>query len=201
MLIKKEIEIKIQLNDKKEIQQRLQALGWYIKDLIFHKTYLLSTPNEALFEQGIFPRVRVEGNRTIFTIKVKSQKNKADDKNLNYFQRDEYEVEVEDADKIVKMLSILGLTEQLVDEKYRQTWLNEKSEGLSIVIDTLPFGCFLEIEGTKDQIEKTVKQLDLQNEKRITIAYRRVYREYCKKNGIKEERNLIFNGNKYKINL
>lgn len=189
----KEIEIKICLEDKEALQKKLLALSWKAVSTVFHKTYLVSTPNEGLFKKGIYPRVRIEGDKTRFTIKVKPVEQKGvDDREMKFFQREEHEIWVENAEELVKMLAILGLTEVLIDEKYRQTWESEEWANLSVVIDTLPFGCYMEIEGQKEEIDQMIKKLGLEDKERITIAYRRVYQDYCKKMGIKEEKNLVF---------
>lgn len=189
----KEIEIKICLEDKEGLQKKLLTLGWKAVNTVFHKTYLVTTPNEGLFKKGIYPRVRIEGDKTRFTIKVKPVEQKGiDDREMKFFQREEHEIWVEDAEELVRMLAILGLTEVLVDEKYRQTWESEELANLSVVIDTLPFGCYMEIEGQKEEIDQMIKKLGLENKERITIAYRRVYQDYCKKMGIKEEKKLVF---------
>lgn len=192
----KEIEIKIRIDDKKEIQKRLLALGWEIDNLEFQRSFRLSRPDQSLMDKGIFPRTREEGQKSTFTIKVNvGGRVDEGDKERQYFEREEYEIEVEDAKKMADMLSLLGLSNQRILEKYRQTWRKDgktKVRDLSITIDTLPFASFIEFEGPKEEIEEMLKKLELDSEERLTLAYWRVYRQYCRDNDLKEDSNLVF---------
>ncbi len=194
MKANKEIEIKIFLENKKVVQKKLMALGWKINNLEFQKTFRLWKPDHSLAENGIFPRTRKEGVKSTFTVKVNTKGSvNENDKNRKYFERDEYEIEVSDAEKLAHMLSILGLNDQRILEKYRQEWGHSSgAKSLEVMIDTLPFASFLELEGKKNEIEKLLKQLGLVNAERITLAYWRVYKAFCKKYGTKEKQNLIF---------
>lgn len=96
---------------------------------------------------------------------------------------------------MAEILAIIGLTEQRILEKYRQTWIkNNSNNNLKIVIDSLTFGNYIELEGKEKDIENMVKDLKLDKEERITLAYWRVYRKYCEKNSLNEEKNLLFKG-------
>ncbi len=188
--MKKEIEVKIRLENKKETQKRLLELGCSIKGLDFQRQYRIRQESLELFNRGIFPRVRENNTgKGTFTIKVKTSK--VDDSEMAYFERDEYEVEISDGKELAKMLDLLGFSDQQIMEKYRQTW-NVFDSNVDIIIDSLPFGDYLEIEGGKKEIEKMLKNLDLQEFPRETTAYWIVYENYCKKNGLSKKRNLIF---------
>jgi adenylate cyclase class IV len=187
-----EIEIKIKLADKEKVKQKLLSFGWKMKNVVFQQEYRITDVGNSLGEKGIFPRVRKEGEKSVFTIKVKPDgKVNENDKNVRYFKRLEYDIEVEDAKKMAEILSIIGLTEQRILEKYREIWINEEEKELSIVIDSLKFGDYMELEGSEDKIDRMVEKLELANEERITLAYWRVYRKYCEQNNLKEETNLL----------
>jgi len=193
MRANKEVEIKIRLEKKEEIQKKLLSLGWEVEKVNFQREHRITDTNNTLGERGIFPRVRKDGDKTIFTVKVNPEgKVDENDKNRKYFSRLEYDVEVEDADKMVDILAILGLTEQRILEKYRQAWMDSSGKNsLSIVIDSLNFGDYMELEGKEDDIEDMINSLRLEKEERITLAYWRVYRKYCEKNNLKEEKNIL----------
>lgn len=76
-------------------------------------------------------------------------------------------------------------------EKYRQFWVFSDSD-IDLVIDSVPFGDYLEIEGDKDEINRIVNELGLQDEPRVTNAYFVEYAKYCVTNGIEEKQDLIF---------
>lgn len=188
----KEIEIKIRLVDKEKIKKKLLSFGWKMEKIVFQQEYRITDAENTLGEKGIFPRVRKEEGKSVFTIKVNPDgKVNENDKSIRYFNRLEYDIEVEDAKKMAEILSIIGLTEQRILEKYREIWKKDDEKELSIVIDSLKFGDYMELEGSEDKIDKMVERLGLSDEKRITLAYWRVYRKYCEQNNLKEEKNLL----------
>ena len=73
-------------------------------------------------------------------------------------QQREEETVVENADATVAILEALGYKPSLVYEKRRETW---RIHGIELVIDELPFGLFLELEGEEDAILEAERLLDL----------------------------------------
>lgn len=61
----------------------------------------------------------------------------------------EDETMVEDADALAAILDALGYRAALVYEKRRTTWM---VAGVELVVDELPFGLFVEIEGDEQSI-------------------------------------------------
>ena len=74
-------------------------------------------------------------------------------------QREE-ETEVSDAVALASILEALGYRAALVYEKRRATW---RLNGTEVVIDELPFGLFLEIEGEESSILEAEKLLRLED--------------------------------------
>lgn len=70
----------------------------------------------------------------------------------------EYETAVDDAAATEAMIGRLGYRLSLVYEKRRKAWRLADCE---IVFDELPFGHFMEVEGSVDDILATEKLLDL----------------------------------------
>ena len=66
------------------------------------------------------------------------------------------------------ILEALGFTAALVYEKRRQTWRLGKAE---IVIDVLPFGLFMEIEGRVNEIKAVERKLGLKGLKAEHATY------------------------------
>ena len=56
------------------------------------------------------------------------------------------------------ILEALGFTAGLIYEKRRETWILGKTE---IVIDELPFGLFMEIEGAEQEIRRIESELTI----------------------------------------
>jgi predicted adenylyl cyclase CyaB len=73
-------------------------------------------------------------------------------------QQREEETAVGDPEAMEAILEALGYTAAMVYEKRRQTWTLGKAE---IVIDVLPFGLFMEIEGRINEIRAAERKLGL----------------------------------------
>jgi len=95
--------------------------------------------NEFLKEKRALLRLRRIGEKTILTYK------EAGDENLTVKRRIEHETEVADFAAIEKIFIGLGFYEGMVYEKRRKTFRFRQVE---VVLDELPFGLFMEIEGS-----------------------------------------------------
>ncbi len=82
--------------------------------------------------------------------------------------RFEAEVEVSDFESMALILTRLGYTPYMQYEKYRTTY---HLSGAEIVLDEMPYGNFVEIEGNTNQIEALIVQLGLSAAKRLTQSY------------------------------
>ena len=80
----------------------------------------------------------------------------------------ELEVGVDNFDAMDAILNALGFCRCQIYEKWRETWqLGEAT----VCMDTMPFGRFLEIEGSPDPIMQMIHDLGLQWEHRILSSY------------------------------
>ncbi|TAK14814.1 MAG: class IV adenylate cyclase [Anaerolineae bacterium] len=88
--------------------------------------------------------------------------------------RTEIEVQVNDPHSAKRMLEALGFRVSWVYEKYRTTFrLNE----VNVMLDELPFGDFVEIEGPdSDSIFASAGELKLLRECRILESYSQIFR-------------------------
>ena len=97
-------------------------------------------------------RLRRVGGTAFLTYKERFQSSSAIKR-----QRED-ETRVEDADAMVAILNALGYRPSVVYEKRRATWRVADTE---LVIDELPFGLFMEIEGEEKAIIDTESLLGL----------------------------------------
>ena len=109
---------------------------------------------------GGIVRVRKTQDRSLLTFKRRIE-NQSDVK-----RQIEYETEISDADAADKIIRELGLHPKLVYEKRRKTWRLRNTE---IVLDELPFGLFMEIEGSITAIKEAemllaIEDLDTEHE-------------------------------------
>lgn len=82
--------------------------------------------------------------------------------------RREDETRVEDAEALDAILGALGFVPTLVYEKRRETWQVADAE---VVVDELPFGLFLEIEGEESDIIGVERLLNLSGVEVETATY------------------------------
>jgi predicted adenylyl cyclase CyaB len=165
----KEIEVKFKINKGEKITSKLLKLGGSIDNEYRQTTYGFFSKDSI--KKGIFPRIRVEPGKHVLTVKVRPKKK------TNYFERKEYSLEIDDETNGIKILKLLGFNRVREFTKKRQEW---KFPNVEVYLDILYFGRFLEIEGTKKNIEKMIKRLGFEKRERITKAYLAIEDDYKK---------------------
>jgi adenylate cyclase class 2 len=149
-----EIEKKFILsNDQREqVLENLKELGAkYIRE-DFEENTLYN--GGILDEKRAVLRVRKIADKTVLTYKQRIE-NVA-----NVKQQIEYETIVEKAEEMEKIIESLGFEKTLIYEKRRQTW---HFRAVEIVLDELPFGQYMEIEGSIMAIAEAEMLLDVEN--------------------------------------
>lgn len=181
--MKREIEIKFMIREDKIgfIQKKLKEQGGEFIGKVFEKTLRFDTPNKDLEARGLFLRIKT-GFSNLITLKEKIS-------DKNFKEREEIEFEISNPQKMKIILEKLGFTNIRIMEKYREKWRIKNTE---IVIDILPMGIFLEIEGDKKSIKEMVKVLKLKFKNRITNTYWELWEEFSKRKRI-ESKDIIFN--------
>lgn len=99
-------------------------------------------------------RLRRVGSRALLTYKERFPHASA------VKQQREEETAIDDPSAMALILDALGFKPVLVYEKRRQTWSLGPAE---VVIDELPFGWFMEIEGAEDEIDAAEKTLGIRD--------------------------------------
>ncbi len=101
-------------------------------------------------------------------------------------QQVEHESDIGDPDKVADILNCLGLAPRLLYEKRRRTW---KFCSVEVVLDELPFGLYMEIEGSIEDILTVEKQLGADKLLPESRGYPRLTLKYGKDvNGVFESR-------------
>ena len=145
-----EIEKKYRLTRKQreEVLRRLPKIGARRKGAEFEVNTIYA--GDMLDPGHSVLRLRRIGKRGILTYKERFP-TRSDIKHQS-----EDETRVGDPEAIELILEALGFTPALVYEKRRETWALGKTE---IVIDELPFGLFMEIEGAVQDIREVESKL------------------------------------------
>jgi adenylate cyclase class 2 len=145
-----EIEKKYRLTKKQReaITGRLRKLGAAPGELEFEENTIYRGARLEL--GGCALRLRRVNGRALLTFKER-----VPSKSPIKHQREE-ETEVADANALAAILRSLDFRPALVYEKRRTRWQLGKAE---IAMDELPFGLFMEIEGSEKDIIQVEKQL------------------------------------------
>ena len=119
-------------------------------------------------------RLRRIGSRTILTYKERFTSASS----IKHHREDE--TGVEDPQALADILDALGYKPTLVYEKRRSTWL---LKGTEIVVDELPFGLFVEIEGEENSITEVEQLLHLDEAETEMATYPELARKHGEKRG------------------
>ena len=130
--------------------------------------------NQHLDNSNSVLRVRKVSGRTILTYKERLPTSAA------IKQQIEEETEVTDAAALDAILRALGSEPSLVYEKRRDTWRLGPTE---VVIDELPFGLFMEIEGTEEEIWTAESSLGCTDAEAEHETYPQLAKKYGKRIG------------------
>ena len=166
-----EIEVKFLIEALPAMRQRLVALGAILSTpRTYEENLLFDTPDAQFRQQGRLLRLRRD-RRNRITYKEPTTHNDLDFKIMQ-----EYEVEVSDFAQAHAILAKLGFVQVLRFEKYRETFTYKDAE---IVLDEVPFGTFMEIEGPQEAIRAIVTALGLAFDARLVSSYVDIFDTVC----------------------
>jgi adenylate cyclase class 2 len=166
-----ETEAKFYVRDLSRIKSRLHELGAHLlQKRVLETNIRFDLPGAPLRAEGRVLRLRRDTS-TKFTYKSASTNEQG------VLSREEIEFEVEDFEKAKRFLEALGYQKLVYYEKYRTTYALQPSDGfLHIMLDELPYGNFVEIEGeTVDTIRAVAKQLNLSWEAAVATSYNALF--------------------------
>ena len=128
----------------------------------------------ALDAQDAVLRIRKIGERAVLTYKRRLEKENDVKRQI------EYETLVENPDELENIIENLDFTKRLIYEKRRRTW---RLRGVEVVLDELPFGLFMEIEGSPNAIREAEMILEIEDFPVEHKTYPRLTAELGKRKG------------------
>jgi adenylate cyclase, class 2 len=152
MAIETEKKYRLTKEQYEQIRAALEDFGAEFTGEDFEENTLYG--GDALDEQRAVLRVRRVDAKTVLTYKRRIQNN------LDIKQQIEHETEVKDAAALANIIESLGFAPRLVYEKRRKTWKFRQAE---VVLDELPFGLFMEIEGSITAIAEAEMLLEAED--------------------------------------
>jgi adenylate cyclase class 2 len=162
-----ETEAKFYVRDLGRVKSRLDELAArLIQERILETNIRFDLPGAPLRAQGRVLRLRRDTSAK-FTYKSASTNEQG------VLSREEIEFGVEDFDRAKRFLEALGYEKLVYYEKYRTTY--ELNHTL-IMLDELPYGSFVEIEGaTVDAIRALAYELHLEWDSAIGTSYNALF--------------------------
>jgi adenylate cyclase, class 2 len=155
-----------------ELTAKLGELGAVFLSERFEENYLHR--GGLLDENNAVLRLRKVSDQTFLTYKERIRSE------TEFKHKIEFETLVSDVDAVENMIEKLGYKLSVVYEKHRKTFNLGECE---VVLDELPFGQYMEIEGSKGEILKVEKMLGAQALEPETRGYPRLTTKYGKQVG------------------
>ena len=190
----KETEVKIRIADKKDVRDRLRKLGFRLQHpRSLEDNTLFDTPDRKLRKVRSILRLRHYGRRCLLTYKGTPAPDRF------YKSRTEMETEIENPQAARSIFEALGLQPVFQYQKYRCYYALDEQEDRGrnlreagirkaatgeIALDETPIGNFLELEGSRQWIDRVARQLGYTRQDYITASYGALYLEECRKKNI-----------------
>lgn len=164
-----EIEKKYRLTprQRQEILARLPEIGARLERTDFEVNTLYA--GDSIDPHSAVLRLRRIGSQAILTFKERLSGSSPIKHQL------EDETTVDDPDAMDAILESLGFNPSLIYEKRREIWHLGETE---IVLDELPFGLFMEIEGEENSINDIEKKLAIKRLKAEVDTYPNLTRQH-----------------------
>ncbi|MEZ4516667.1 MAG: class IV adenylate cyclase [Chloroflexota bacterium] len=159
-----EVEVKFLLDDFETVRASLLQLGAELTHpRVYERNVRYDTLTNDLLAKAQLLRLRQDA-RVRLTFKGPARLQRASEAKV----REEIEVTVDDFDKLSLILQRIGFAPVQMYEKYRETY---ELGDVEIVLDEMPFGLFIELEGPEADIKQVAQQLGLDWSRRILVNY------------------------------
>jgi adenylate cyclase class 2 len=159
-----EVEVKFLVANLPSIRDRLLALSATLdKPRTYERNVRYDNAWQGLQQEGKLLRLRQDA-----AVRLTFKGNPAEEVNSEARVREELEIDVSDFGTAAAILERIGFEGVQVYEKYRETF---KLGPVEVVLDEMPFGDFVELEGEESAIRNACKQLGLEWNERILENY------------------------------
>ncbi len=180
-----EIEVKLRIGKTADVESRLRLLGAYLESgRSLEDDILYDFPDRRLTRAGQLLRLRRRPDGALVTFKEPME---ADG---GAKVRREIETRLDSSEVMVGIFTALGMTPVWRYQKYRTTY---RLGGLHALVDELPIGNFLELEGPKAEIDRWAGALGFRAEDYLADTYRDLYEAWVAERGVPEG-DMVFPG-------
>jgi len=172
MMNTQETEVKFYVNHLEKIEKRLQELGArLVQPRTFETNLRFDQPDGSFLREGKALRLRQDEAARI-TFKGAALYSEG------VRIRPEFETTLGDLETGRKILEALGYIVVAIYEKYRRTY---ELDNLHIMLDELPYGNFVEIEGPDVKtLQSAANRFDLDFSAAVPTSYLLLFTELCR---------------------
>ncbi len=164
-----EIEVKYLDVDHAALRERLTSLGAAYVGRWFESNTVFDDARRNLKASGTLLRLREKAGRFILALKHAASEAASASVKVS----EESQTDVADPRPMHEILAGLGYAPVLRYEKVREKWAYS---GCEVCLDILPFGTFVEIEGSEQDIAACATALGLSRDKASTTTYHELNR-------------------------
>ncbi|GFK94320.1 hypothetical protein NNJEOMEG_02163 [Fundidesulfovibrio magnetotacticus] len=180
----RELEAKFAVESLAAMRRALEGAASLRKPPRFEANIVFDTPEGRLRSRGELLRLRRCGEAFTLTWKKPVAGAPAGVKAM-----EEVETRVADFEAMRAILSGLGYVERLRYEKVREVWTLPDAE---VCLDLLPFGEFVEIEGTPETIASTAALLQLSMDDASAKTYHDIFQDHLAARGLPPADSFLF---------
>ncbi len=171
-----EIEVKLPFDSADTARERLKQLGISLRQpREFEDNVLFDRDLDPLAPAGTVLRLRRTGDRALLTLKARVGGEQ------RYKIREEHETPVGDPDATSRLLHRLGFKPTYRYQKYRTVFV---LDNLYLCLDETPLGCFVELEGPPEQIDRAAQRLGFTPDQYILNSYRELHVLDARRRGV-----------------
>lgn len=168
-----------------DARRRLSEAGGSTTGPYLESNWVLDYEDRSLKTAGILLRLREKQGRAILTVKKPPEVEVPS--SLKVFE--EIESVVDDLPMVKKALEVVGFKVAFAYEKVREKW---KFMDCVICLDQLPFGDFVEIEGTEESVPACAEAIGLTSDKTTKATYHALNLAYREKNQLNHDESFVF---------
>jgi adenylate cyclase class 2 len=180
---RREVEVKLPCETPAGARRKLDALGARpIHDRRFEENVLFEREADPLKPAQKLLRLRREGDRALLTFKAPVEGTHT------HRVRIEEESVVADPQAVERILAGLGFFPSYRYQKYRALF---ELDGLEICLDETPLGCFIELEGMPEAIDRVAAALGYGPERYVLDSYVELHERWAAERGL-PLRDLVF---------
>lgn len=168
-----ETEVRFEVSSPRDARKRLRGGRARFQEKRFEHNTVFDDSRESFYKAGKLLRLRQDdkGVRLTFKEPLPSKRFKV---------RNEFEFFVSDYDEAKRFLEKLGYRVSREYEKKRERW---RLPGVLATLDELPFGCYMELEGSQAAIRRAAKLLGLD----FSRARKDTYLDLMREKGLKRK--------------